>query len=78
MLKRGGGLGQFTDLRGDLARKRGMVFLSGGGGVIPQCKLCCFTHEAVYFDREDSAKRTISGKILKDGVYGIAINSKYG
>ena len=55
-----------------------MVFLSGGGGVIPQCKLCCFTHEAVYFDREDSAKRTISGKILKDGVYGIAINSKYG
>ena len=56
-----------------------MVFLSGGGGGgIPQCKLCCFTHEAVYFDREDSAKRTISGKILKDGVYGIAINSKYG
>ena len=29
-LKRGGGLGQFADLKGGLARKRGVVFLRGG------------------------------------------------
>ena len=33
-LKRGGGLGQFADLKGGggLARKRGVVFLKGGRG----------------------------------------------
>ena len=33
----GGGLGQYADLRGGLARKRGGAF--EGGGVIPQCTL---------------------------------------
>ena len=34
-LKRGGGgLGQFADLRRGLARKKSVVFLRGGGGLI--------------------------------------------
>ena len=32
-------LGQFADLREDLARKRGVVFLRGGGVLIPYCTL---------------------------------------
>ena len=32
-----GGLGQFSDLRGSLARKMGGVFKEG---LIPQCTLC--------------------------------------
>ena len=61
--------------KGGLGKKEGDDVFEWGV-VIPQSTLCCFTHEAVYFDREDSAKRTISGKILKDGVYEIVINSK--
>ena len=34
---RGGGGGEFADLRGGLARKRGVVFLRGG--LIPRCTL---------------------------------------
>ena len=37
-LKRG--LGQFPDLQGGLARKRGLLFLRGGGGLIPLWTLC--------------------------------------
>ena len=35
MPKKGGGLGQFADLRWDLARKREMVFFWGEGGNTP-------------------------------------------
>ena len=38
-VKGSGWHGQFIDLRGDLAKKRGVVFLSGGGGLIPQYTL---------------------------------------
>ena len=38
-LKRGGGLGHFSDLKGGLAKKRGLGFLRGGEGLIPQCTL---------------------------------------
>ena len=34
-LPKKGGLGQFVDLRGDLARKRVVVFLREGGGWYP-------------------------------------------
>ena len=37
----------------------------------------CFVHDAVYSDRKDLAKKTISDKILKDRAYEIAINCKY-
>ena len=37
LLKKGE-LGQFANLRGCLARKKGVVFLRGG--LIPQCTLC--------------------------------------
>ena len=49
LLKGGGGLGQFADLRwawticrfkGGLARKRGWCFWGRGDGLIPQCTLC--------------------------------------
>ena len=33
------GLGLFADLRKGLEKKRGMVFLRGGRGLIPQCTL---------------------------------------
>ena len=36
-----------------------------------------FAHDAAYFDRKYSAKRTISDKILKDRAYKIARNCKY-
>ena len=36
-LPKRGGLGQFADLRGSLAKKRRSVF--EGRGVIPQCRL---------------------------------------
>ena len=34
----------------------------------------CFTHDVVDSDSKGMAKRTISDKILKDRVYGIARN----
>ena len=37
----------------------------------------CFVHDAVYPGSKDLAKRTISGKILKDRAYEIAL-AKYG
>ena len=37
-----GGVGQFDDLRGGMASKRGMVFLRGRWELIPQCTLCPF------------------------------------
>ena len=37
----------------------------------------CFAHDTAYFDNKDSAKRTISDKILKDRAYKIARNPKY-
>ena len=36
-----------------------------------------FTHDAAYSDSKDLAKRTISGKILKDISYELVINPKY-
>ena len=41
-----GGLGQFVDLRGGLARKRGWGVFEEGS--IPQCPLCCIK-EALFF-----------------------------
>ena len=35
----------------------------------------CFVHDAVYPDSKDLARRTISGKILKDRAYEIALAS---
>ena len=37
----------------------------------------CFTHDAAYSDSKDSAKRTISDKILKDRAYEIARKRGY-
>ena len=37
----------------------------------------CFAHDKAYFDSKHLAKRTISGKILKDTAYGNAIDPKY-
>ena len=37
----------------------------------------CFAHDAAHSDDKDLAKRTISGKILKDRANEIAINPKY-
>ena len=37
----------------------------------------CFAHDATYSDSKDSAKRTISDKILKDRAYEISMNPKY-
>ena len=37
----------------------------------------CFAHDAAYANSKDSAKRTVSGKILKGRVYEIALNPKY-
>ena len=37
----------------------------------------CFAHDAAYLDSKDLAKKTISGKILKDRSYEIARNGKY-
>ena len=37
----------------------------------------CFAHDAAYSERKDSAKRTISDKILKAKTFEIAINPKY-
>ena len=37
----------------------------------------CFAHDAAYSDSKDLAKRTISGKILKDRAYEIARNRNY-
>ena len=37
----------------------------------------CFVHDAAYSDSKNLAKKTISGKILKERVYEIAINPKY-
>ena len=37
----------------------------------------CFAQDAAYSDSKDLAKRTISGKTLKDGGYEIAINPRY-
>ena len=41
MPKKGGGLGQFANLRGCLTRKRGVVFLRG---LIPRCTLCIWLY----------------------------------
>ena len=37
----------------------------------------CFAYDTAYSDSKGLAKRTISGKILKDRAYAIAINCKY-
>ena len=37
-------------------------------------KKACFAHDAAYSDIKYLAKRTISGKILKDRAYEIARN----
>ena len=37
-------------------------------------KKACFVHDAAYSDIKYLAKRTISGKILKDRAYEIARN----
>ena len=37
----------------------------------------CFQHDAAYSDRKDLAKRTQSGKALKDKAFAIANNPKY-
>ena len=36
----------------------------------------CFANDATYSDSKDSAKRTVSDKILQDRAYEIAINPK--
>ena len=37
----------------------------------------CFAHDVAYSDIKYLAKRTISGKILKNRAYGIARNRNY-
>ena len=37
----------------------------------------CFVHDAAYSDSKDLAKRTISGKVLKDRADKTARNHKY-
>ena len=37
----------------------------------------CFAQDAAYSDSKDLAKRIISGKVLKERAYEIAINHKY-
>ena len=37
----------------------------------------CFSHDAAYSDSKDLAKRTVSGKILKERAYDIARNCQY-
>ena len=38
----------------------------------------CFAHGGMYADSKDLAKRTVSGKALKDRVYEIVLNPQYG
>ena len=37
----------------------------------------CFQHDTIYSDSKDLAKRTQSGKVLKDKAFAIANNPKY-
>ena len=61
-------------------RKRIQIF-KVTGDLKPFCKngldKTFFTHNGAHSNGNDLAKRTISGKILKDKVYEVAINPKY-
>ena len=53
---------------------RKLVFTCSTSG--PLTKVC-FSHDAVYDNSKDLAKRNVSDNILKERVYKIALNPKY-
>ena len=74
----GGGLGQFANLREDLARKNGVLFLKGvgggvgwggggGGGLIPRCTLWPFPLWKVEMKVESRAPN----KLCVNGLYSV-------